>query len=82
MRQILVENYAMKFFRSMIIAGCFPLIAGCTGKDFREGLCQGVYEGDRIEKQKELTPRERAAMPEMDYQQYTIEKKGRGDESR
>jgi hypothetical protein len=82
MRQILGENDAMKFFRSMIIAGCFTLIAGCTGKDFSEGLCQGVYEGARIEKQKELTPRERAATPEMDYQQYTIEQKRRGDESR
>lgn len=69
----------MKFFRSMIIAGCFALTAGCSGKDIREGLYQGVYEGARIEKQKELTPRERAATPEMDYQQYTIEQKKRAD---
>jgi hypothetical protein len=66
----------------MIIAGCFAFIAGCTGKDIREGLYHGVYEGARIEKQKEMTPRELAAKPEMDYQQYTIEQKGRLDESR
>ena len=72
----------MPFIRSMFIAGCFILITGCTGKDIREGLYQGMYEGARIEKQKEMTPRERAAKPEMDYQQYTKEQKERADQNR
>jgi len=72
----------MPFIRSMVIAGCFILFTGCAGKDIREGLYQGVYEGARIEKQKEMTPRERAAKPDMDYHQYTNEQKGRADESR
>jgi hypothetical protein len=72
----------MPLIRSMFIAGCFILFTGCAGKDIREGLYQGVYEGARIEKQKEMTPRERAAKPEMDYQQYTKEQKEREDENR
>lgn len=72
----------MQIIRSMIIAGSFAVIAGCTGKDIREGIYQGMYDGARIEKQKEMTPRERAAEPDMDYRQYTKEQKERVDESR
>jgi hypothetical protein len=66
----------------MIIAGCIILFAGCTGKDIREGFYQGMYEGARIENRKELAPGDRAAKPEMDYNQYTNERKGRVEENR
>jgi hypothetical protein len=82
LRQTKGENDAMPIIRSIIISGCFAIIAGCTGKEIREGIYMGVYEGARIEKQKEMTPRERAAEPEMDYQQYTKEQKERVDEIR
>ena len=72
----------MLLIRSMLIAGSFILIAGCTGKELREGVCQGMYDGTRIENRKELSPRERAANPDMDYQQYTIERKERVDQSK
>jgi hypothetical protein len=72
----------MPIIRSITIAGFLVVAAGCTGKEIREGIYMGVYEGARIDKQKEMTPRERAAEPEMNYQQYTIEQKGRVDESR
>jgi hypothetical protein len=75
-------NDTMKFIRSMVIAGYFILLAGCSGKDLREGIYQGVYEGARIENQNELSPRERASKPDMDYQQYTNERKMHDDEPR
>ena len=72
----------MPFIRSAIVAGCFILLTGCAGKDIREGLYHGMYEGARIENRKELSPGDRAAKPEMDYNQYTNERKGRVDEDR
>ncbi|HEX2769500.1 MAG TPA: hypothetical protein VHN12_09460 [Geobacteraceae bacterium] len=72
----------MPFKRSMVIAGFFTLLAGCTGKDIREGIYQGMYDGARIENQKELSPGDRAAKPEMDYQQYKNERKERLEENR
>jgi hypothetical protein len=66
----------------MVVAGCFILLAGCAGKDIREGIYQGMYEGARIENRKELSPGDRAAKPEMDYNQYTNERKGRVEENR
>ena len=72
----------MPFIRSIGIAGCFIALTGCAGKDIREGLYQGMYEGARIENRKELSPGDRAAKPEMDYNQYTNERKGRVDDVR
>jgi len=72
----------MPFLRSMVIGGCVVLLAGCAGKDIREGIYQGMYEGASIENKKELSPGDRAAKQEMDYQQYKNERKGRLDENR
>jgi len=72
----------MPFKKSMVIAGGFILLAGCTGKDIREGVYQGMYEGARIENQKELSPGDRAGKPEMDYNQYKNERKERIEENR
>lgn len=72
----------MKFIKSMVVAGSFILLTGCAGKDIRESVYQGMYEGARIENRKELSPGDRAAKPEMDYNQYTNERKGRVDEKR
>jgi hypothetical protein len=72
----------MEFIRSLVIAGCFILLTGCAGKDVREGIYQGMYEGARIENKKELAPGDRTANPEMDYRQYQNERKGRLDENR
>jgi hypothetical protein len=41
-----------------------------------------MYEGARIENRKELAPGDRTAKPEMDYNQYTNERKGRVEENR
>lgn len=70
----------MKLVKPMVFAGSLLLLAGCKGKEIREGIYQGVYEGARIENRKEMTPRERASKPEMDYQQYTKERKLRENE--
>jgi hypothetical protein len=72
----------MQLIRAMVISGCFILLIGCAGKDIREGICQGMYEGARIENRKELAPGDRGAKTEMDYQQYTNERKRRLDEYR
>ena len=72
----------MPFIRSAIVAGCFILLTGCAGKDIREGLYQGIYEGARIENRKELAPGDRAAKPELDYNQYKNQQKGLVDEKR
>ena len=72
----------MQFTRLMVIAGCFMILTGCAGKDIREGIYQGMYEGARIENQKELSPGDRAAKPELDYNQYKNQRKGLVDEKR
>ena len=72
----------MPFIIPMVIVGCFIFLAGCAGKDVREGLFQGMYEGARIENRKELAPGDRSANPEMDYRQYQNERKGRLDDNR
>lgn len=66
----------------MVIVGSCFLLAGCAGKDIREGIYQGMYDGARIENQKELSPGDRAAKPDLDYNQYTNERKSRVDENR
>lgn len=76
------ENHKMPFIRLVFIAGCFFFLSGCAGKDIREGIYQGMYEGARIENRKELAPGDRAAQPEMDYNQYKNERKGRVEENR
>ena len=63
--------------RSALIV-VFIYISGCS----RDGLYQGLYEGARIQNRKELSPRERATQPDLDYQQYSNELKGRADVNR
>jgi hypothetical protein len=72
----------MPFIRLIVIAGCFMIVTGCAGKDIREGIYQGMYDGARIENQKELSPGDRAAKPELDYNQYKYQRKGLVDEKR
>lgn len=72
----------MPFTRLMAIAGYFMILTGCAGKDIREGIYQGMYEGARIENQKELSPGDRAAKPELDYNQYKNQRKELVDEKR
>lgn len=72
----------MQFIKSLIIAESLIIFTGCAAKQIREGFYQGMFEGARIENRKELSPGDRAAKPEMDYQQYTNERKGRVDEHR
>lgn len=72
----------MPLIRSMVIVGCCFFLAGCAGKDIREGIYQGMYDGARIENQKELSPGDRAAKPELDYSQYKNQRKGLLEENR
>ena len=72
----------MQFIKSMVIAGVFIVLTGCAGEDVRDGIYRGMYEGARIENKKELAPGDRVANPEMDYNQYKNERKGRVDENR
>jgi hypothetical protein len=55
---------------------------GCTGKEIREGVYQGIYEGARIENRNDMSPRELSTAPDMDYQQYTKERNERAAEPR
>ena len=70
----------MPYTRLMFVAGCLMIVTGCAGKDIREGIYQGMYDGARIENQKELSPGDRAAKPELDYNQYKNQRKGLVDE--
>ena len=66
----------MTFTRFMIMA-TFMLITGCTAQNVREGIYQGMYEGARIENNREMTPAERASRPDPDYNQYSTGRKER-----
>jgi hypothetical protein len=59
----------------MFVAVFFMLLAGCAGKDIRQGFYQGIYEGVRVENIGHNTPLERANRPDMGYDQYSRERK-------
>ena len=67
----------MPITKSVIVAIVIILSAGCTMQNVREGICTGVYQGARIENQRETTPAERAGKPDPDYNQYSNERKQR-----
>jgi len=68
----------MKVAKSAIVAVVFMVCVGCTMQNIREGLCRGVYEGARIENNREMTPADRAGKPIPDYNQYSNQRKERG----
>jgi hypothetical protein len=72
----------MTLTRYMPIAFALTLVAGCTGEKFRQGLYQGLYDGCRLEEQRQMTSQERIVKPDMDYQQYSNALKERKEESR
>lgn len=67
----------MTIIKSTIVAVVLILSAGCTMQNVRDGICTGVYQGARIENQRDTTPAERAGKPDPDYNQYTNERKQR-----
>ncbi len=67
----------MPFMKLVTVAALFMLAAACDGSSIRQGVCQGVYEGFRTEDQLHNTPRERADKPDLNYEQYSRERKAR-----
>ncbi len=65
----------MPDMRTIIIAVFSMLLAGCAGHDIRQGVCQGIYEGVRVENRGHNTPLERANRPDLGYEQYSAERK-------
>jgi hypothetical protein len=65
----------MSLNRSVFIAFVPLLLAGCAAQDIREGVFGGLYDGVRIQDMSHNTPSERANMPEMGYEQYSLERK-------
>ncbi len=68
--------------RSILIAVFPMLLAGCAGQDIGKGVCQGIYEGFRVENMGHNTPLERANRPDMGYEQYSAERKAHVDEDK
>ncbi len=66
----------------LIVASLFILVAGCSGEQVRQGLYHGLYEGNRMQERREMSPQERVNKPDMDYSQYTNKLKQREEESR
>lgn len=66
----------------LIAASLFILVAGCSGEQVRQGLYHGLYEGNRMQERREMSPQERVNKPDMDYSQYTNKLKQREEESR
>ncbi len=55
----------------LIIASIFILLNGCTGEQVRQGLYQGLYEGNRMQERREMSPQEQMNKPDLDYSQYS-----------
>ncbi len=55
------------------------LVAGCSGEQVRQGLYHGLYEGNRMQERREMSPSERLSRPDMDYSQYSNELRQRKD---
>ncbi len=51
----------------LIVASLFILVAGCSGEQVRQGLYHGLYEGNRMQERREMSPQERVNKPDMDY---------------
>ncbi len=54
-----------------IIALVFTHLIGCTGEQVRKGLYQGLYEGNRMQERREMSPQEQMNKPDLDYSQYS-----------
>jgi hypothetical protein len=65
----------MSFVRSVFIALFFALLAGCSGRDIRQGVYGGIYEGVRIQHMGHNPPCERVSRPDVGYEQYSKERK-------
>jgi len=61
--------------RLPVIMMILAFTTGCSGQKIREGFYQGVYEGSRIESTRGTTPAENAVKPDMNYDQYTRQRK-------
>ncbi len=66
----------------MCIIYTFALITGCSGEQVRQGLYHGLYEGNRMQERREMSPQEQMNKPDLDYQQYSNELKQRNQVSR
>ncbi|HTP64951.1 MAG TPA: hypothetical protein VMJ66_06135 [Geobacteraceae bacterium] len=67
----------MPFARCMLIIFVIALLPGCSEEKVRQGLYQGLYEGNRMQEQREMSPQERINKQDMDYRQYSNERKER-----
>ena len=65
------------FARYMPIIFVFAILPGCSGEKVRQGLYQGLYEGNRMQEQREMSPQERINKPDMDFQEYSNARKER-----
>ncbi len=65
-----------------IAVSFLTFLAGCSGEQVRQGLYHGLYEGNRMQERREMSPSERLNRPDMDYQQYSNELRQRKEESR
>lgn len=60
----------------LTLIAIFPFFfAGCAGQDIGEGIYGGIYDGVRAREMSQNTPIERAARPDMAYDQYSAERK-------
>jgi hypothetical protein len=66
----------------LFAASLLILLTGCSGEQVREGLYHGLYEGNRFQEKREMSPQERINKHDRDYIQYTNELKQREEESR
>ncbi len=65
----------MPFMKLTIAAALFMLAAACDGQSIRQGVCEGMYEGFRTDARLHNTPRDRADKPDLNYEQYSRERK-------
>lgn len=64
----------MRTIGTMVIAVLPMLFAGCTGREVRENMYHGMYDGLRTESRRGTTPAENAAKPDMSYDRYKQER--------
>jgi len=62
---------------SLMFAITSMLLAGCSGQEIREGIYGGMYDVNHIEQTHHSTPAERVNRPDMDYNEYSRERKTR-----
>ncbi len=56
---------------SLIVVSLCALISGCSSEQIRQGLYQGLYEGNRMQERREMSPQEQLNKPDLDYSQYS-----------